>query len=207
MNFLSEEQSAKNHSLEKKIDKLIVEGHCSDVSPSSLANTPKIGDEPYKEKIQEQIQKWNDSKISKSDQKTFLKNALICRVKHQNEKIREIAHKMQGLKSSSSTPSKSLEHELERNVLHKAFVIEYISKHKLLENTSPPKSKSVFGTMKRVFSSKNVGGKTRKYRCNNPRSDYNQKIIEINKRIRESNRKVRESNRKVRESNRKTQRK
>jgi hypothetical protein len=205
MNFLPEEQSAKNHSLEKKIDKLIVEGHCSDVSPSSLANTPKIGDEPYLEKIQEQIQKWNDSKISKSDQKTFLKNALICRVKHQNEKIREIAHKMQGLKSS--TPSKSLEHELERNVLHKAFVIEYISKHKLLENTSPSKSKSVFRTIKSVFSSKNVGGKTRKYRCNTLRSDYNQKIIESNRKVRESNRKVRESNRKVRESYRKTQRK
>ena len=173
MNFLSEEQSAKNHSLENKIDKLIVEGHCSDVSPSSLANTPKIGVEPYLEKIQEQIKKWNDSKVSKSDQKIYLKNALICRVKHQNEKIREIAHKMQGLKSSSS--STSLEHELERNVLHKAFVIEYISKHKLLENTSSSKSKSVFGTMKSMFSSKKAGGKTKKGRKTRKTKTYKKK--------------------------------
>lgn len=68
------------------------------------------------------------------------------------------------------------------------------------------KSKSVFS---RMLSSNKVGGKTKKYRCNNQRSDpnqwsdYNQKVIEINKQIRESNRKVRESNRKARESSKK----
>jgi hypothetical protein len=171
MNFLSEnkkvpetrpELSVKLHSLEKKIDKLIVEGHCSQESPSSLANTPKIGNEPYLEKINEQKQKWKDTNVSKSDQKTYLKNALFCRVKHQNEKIHDIVKKMQ---NSSVSVSKALEHDLERNVLHKAFVIEYISKHNLLEPSSPskPKSTSIFGTMKSVFSSKK-GGKTKKGR-------------------------------------------
>lgn len=160
--FLSEKkESPKMNSLEKKIDKLIVEGYCSDTSPGSLATTPKIGNEPYLEKIQEQIEKWNKANVSKPDQKTYLKNALVCRVKHQNEKIREIAHKMQGLKASA--PSTSLEHDLERNVLHKAFVIDYISKHKLLE-TSPLKSKSFFGTMKSMVSMKKKGGKTKKGR-------------------------------------------
>jgi len=169
MNFLSESKkektpSPKMNSLEKKIDKLIIEGHCSDASAGSLATTPKIGNQPYLEKIEEQVEKWNKSNVSKPDQKIYLKNALICRVKHQNEKIREIVRKMQGLKAS--TPSMPLEHELKRNVEHKLFVIEYITKHKLLETTSssPSRSKSVFRTIRSVFSSKKAGGKTKKGR-------------------------------------------
>jgi len=171
MNFLSESKkektpSPKMNSLEKKIESLIEGEYCSNVRVGSLANSSIIGNEPYLEKINEQKQKWKDTNVSKSDQKTYLKNALFCRVKHQNEKIHGIVKKMQ---NSSASAARKLEHDLERNVLHKAFVLEYITKHKLLESSSPspspPKSKSVFGTMKNMlFSSKKTGGKTKKGR-------------------------------------------
>ena len=164
------------NSLEKKINDLVVEGHCLN---NPIVKTHHLTQNGFEKVIKEQIDFWEENNVKGEEQHEKLKNALVCRYKKVNHElddyynqVKVIENKINSANNDSIKKNKEL--QLQRSSLytshinrweeHKMYLINYIRENKILNKYSPPKSKSVFRTMKSMFSSKKAGGKTKKGR-------------------------------------------